>query len=257
MIWQFIKRDAAWPFAPAAALLFGYLRLPAARSGALALVGILPFAMVLGTAVPGLLVNGTRFEGALPIEGRRLWLSRVVSLLAVLWLSVLAGLTVTFFTSGDLVPPLEAGAGFTVVILAVKCVRIRELTGPRWLKLTVFFAGAGAIFAASSIDASRLPRTRNHTCGLRTRRARSISVWVDGCSKIVSARAAGGRTTRQPDPCSGGLQADLVKVRVVAGDPICLRRESVAPVVPAVHPSSHRICLHIRRVHAAVCAHGL
>lgn len=152
MIWQLMKRDAAWRWAPAAALIFAYLRLPVVHSGRWEVAGMLPLVMAMGVAAPSFMINGTPFEGTLPIPGRALWLSRVISVLAMCWMPVLAGSAVTFFTGGNASQLIEAGAAFTVVILLVKCIRVRELSGPRWLKMVPFAAGMGALAALGPLD---------------------------------------------------------------------------------------------------------
>ena len=70
------------------------------------------------------------YEAALPLDGRDIWVSRLVALLCVVWLPVPIGII------GGL-PPLTLSAGAsvtTLLILCAKCFRIRELGAPKWLR---------------------------------------------------------------------------------------------------------------------------
>jgi len=133
MIWQLLKRDPAMKTTPMIVVMFaliaiGYGFLPAiaraAAVGAIAGGMIAPvFLLLVLQSQRGL------YEAALPIDGRDLWLSRVLSLLAVIWLPLL---TLLAFGLPRL-PLFEAGAVFTAIVLAVKRVGIRELSAPQWL----------------------------------------------------------------------------------------------------------------------------
>ena len=148
MIWQLIKRDWAWRMTPWAAVLCAIF-----THGALAYSALFFLAMVSWND-PGFLSNCTVYEAALPIEARALWLSRVASRLALLWLPVLAA-TAVLAVRGDRLPYLLAGAGvWTVVFLVVKRFRIREFSVPRWVRfcaIVVPLAAFGPV--GPSIDA--------------------------------------------------------------------------------------------------------
>jgi hypothetical protein len=145
MIWQLMKRDMAMKTAPMMAIIFaliavGFPLLPVPRSGdaslltSVALGGIVSY---LGFLI-WLGMNSHSFsalyEAALPIAGRDLWLARVLSLLAIIWISILAAL------AGGLprLPLLAVAAAFTAFILGVKCVRIRQLGAPKSVRTAAF-----------------------------------------------------------------------------------------------------------------------
>jgi hypothetical protein len=133
MIWQLLKRDPAMKTAPMFVVMFaliavGYGFLPAlaraAAVGAIAACMIAPvFLFLVLQSQRGL------YEAALPIDPRDLWLSRVLSLLAMIWLP----LSVVLAAGLPRLPLFEGGAVCTVIVLAVKRVGIRELTAPKWL----------------------------------------------------------------------------------------------------------------------------
>jgi hypothetical protein len=148
MIWQLMKRDWAWRMTPWAAVLCAIF----ARGGWA--YSALFFLAMVSWNDPGFLSNCNVYEAALPIEARALWLSRIASRLALLWLPVLAA-TAALALRGDHLPYLLAGAGvWTVVVLVVKRFRIREFSVPRWVRfcaIIVPFAVFGPV--GPSLDA--------------------------------------------------------------------------------------------------------
>jgi hypothetical protein len=133
MIWQLLKRDPAMKTTPMVAVLL-----------ALAAAGLTflpePGRAAMGRAIPACLIGPVSlflvlqsqrglYEAALPIDTRDLWLSRVLSLLAMIWVPSCVVLAIGL----PRLPLFEAGAVCTVIVLAVKRVGIRELTVPPWL----------------------------------------------------------------------------------------------------------------------------
>ena len=119
MIWQLLKRDLAMKTAPMFVVMFaliavGYGFLPAlARAAAVGAIA----ACMIGPVFLFLVLQSQRglYEAALPIDARDLWLSRVLSLLAMIWLPLL----VVLATGLPRLPLFEAGAVFTTLVLAV------------------------------------------------------------------------------------------------------------------------------------------
>jgi hypothetical protein len=128
VIRQLLKRDPLWRATPWAVVLCAVLT-----------HGVLPYFALLLLAIvtwsfPGFISNCNLYEAALPIEARALWLSRIGSRLALLWLPTLAA-SATLAIGGKRSPDLLAGAAYwTVVILAVKRARIREFSAPPWVR---------------------------------------------------------------------------------------------------------------------------
>lgn len=144
MIRQLMKRNAAWIATPVIAVMFVILSVWHPRS--LGSLGI--FSLVIMSAIGSeLLSNCTLYEAALPVEGRDLWLSRVLSLLTLLWGPVLAAVMAFAAMGTPALPLLEVAAVYTVLLLAVKCFRIREFSSPRWSRIP----GYCIIFSALSV----------------------------------------------------------------------------------------------------------
>ena len=83
MIWQLLKRDPAWPIAfwmaPVGAAAGVFLN-NNTREAALLVVPILGLCMMVSQQRP------TLFTAALPVPARRLFLVRVLAILALLWI---------------------------------------------------------------------------------------------------------------------------------------------------------------------------
>ncbi len=160
MIWQLMKRDPVWKGLMAVttvmfalmAVVAEFLPLPASqpsRDALRAALAIVP-AVAMGWLV-FLVFNAQSqrnlYEAALPIAGRDAWLSRVLSLLALIWLP----LSIAIALGLPPLPLLQAGAVYTLLVLAVKCIRIRELEVPRWLRTAGFRVAILAFFAGPYI----------------------------------------------------------------------------------------------------------
>ncbi len=81
MIWELIKRDPVWRVMP----LFAALWVLAAPNGVLFFT-LVPFMMFI--SFHGFRHCCTLFQAALPIAGKQLFLSRVASLMAFIWLPI-------------------------------------------------------------------------------------------------------------------------------------------------------------------------
>jgi hypothetical protein len=134
MIWQLVKRDPAWRIAPYF-VVAGVVFSP-----------FVPLAAILGLTclvLPQFRQRWTPFQAALPIDGRQLIASRVLSLLAFIWMPILAAMARMLAGRGEparvgSLPLLEAGVIVTTVILLVQSVRIRELSPPPWLTIVAY-----------------------------------------------------------------------------------------------------------------------
>ena len=95
--------------------------------------------------------RATLFEAALPIEGRQLFLARLLSRLALVWLPVLAGILVIHSAPDtgwpEVLGMLECGILFTLACLLPLSVRVRECAAPAGLlaALSTGLAAAGAL----------------------------------------------------------------------------------------------------------------
>jgi hypothetical protein len=169
MIWQLMKRDRTWKVATAimgsmfvgatfgletAALKFDLFANPSFRPAVpFAFAFIAGFSAWFVVALAFTIQNQSAlYEAVLPIAGRDLWLARVLSLLAMVWLPVfiamLIGIALRF---APLLPLLQVSAIFTVLILAAKCVRIRAIGAPPWLSLAGVLSPFLVMFVAPSV----------------------------------------------------------------------------------------------------------
>lgn len=147
MTWRLIIRDRlSMGMIPLLAVLFGlaaastnFVPLPPSQPTRESLRASLAMALALGPSFFVwiiLIVQGQRtpYEAALPIAGRDLWLSRLLTLLAMVWLPLLSAI------AGGL-PPLTllaAASLYTVVILGVKKSDLRDLAAARRLNNVVY-----------------------------------------------------------------------------------------------------------------------
>lgn len=132
MIWQVLKRENGWRWAPLPASIF-------------ALVGpgheaLLFFVLInLVAIMPDFRVRCTFHQAALPIQGRDLWAARTLSLLAFIWLPASAAALVSLPLRSSASLWLEVAAILTVFLLGLGRVRIREFSVPQRFRLTVLF----------------------------------------------------------------------------------------------------------------------
>jgi len=154
MIFQLIKRDPAWRGLPYLTLAFAavcalwHFFAPADRSGMPALfiseIFIAPTIFAVTTAF--LQSLDTPLQASLPVTVRQVFLSRMLSMLAVLWLPVLAGLaTLTVLKdpiASDL--PLDLWSVVTCVVLGMQCLAVRGITLRAWM---IFLAATTGMFS--------------------------------------------------------------------------------------------------------------
>jgi hypothetical protein len=159
MIYQLMKRDPAWKYVPCVILLSAVAGL---------LVGKYPGAVVIpvyaGSAAFACRPNqrATYFEATLPALGRQLLQARLSVILSMIWLPAIAGFSGILisvdvaghsrvFASGH---PAElarglgaAAAAYTLAIMAMQSVRVREVRAPNWLPLVFYLAAQGTVMA--------------------------------------------------------------------------------------------------------------
>ncbi len=155
MIWQLMKRDFAWqatPWMVAIFAIFGH------KGWTLELFPILVIPSWIFTYV---YFRFTVYEAALPVKGSELWLSRVVSRLALLWLPLLASAAITFvIPGGNLRPLFEASAVWTVILLGLIQAQMREFIREPWLLIAcagLMAASVGFVPLLTSTLGSSLP----------------------------------------------------------------------------------------------------
>jgi len=136
MIWQLMKRDGAWKFTPWLALAF------AAFGHGTGMLVLFPMLVVPTWLATQMFLRCTLYEAALPMRERELWLSKVVSRLALLWIPVIAAAAVTIVVPNrSLITLLEATAIWTVILLGLARLQIRELRA----QSTLWIAGTGLL----------------------------------------------------------------------------------------------------------------
>ena len=126
MIWQLMKRDATWVVPTGVMVVLFALMAAASKSllGATSRLSPETLRAIWGFVVASqvwllvsihFIVQGQRdlHEAALPIAGRDAWLSRILSLLAIIWLPISIAITAGL----PLLPLLQAGAIYTVLVL--------------------------------------------------------------------------------------------------------------------------------------------
>ncbi len=154
MILELVKRDRAWKtglfIAPLVVMPLLVDRLvPFGPDPQLnQLLGV-QFLLLAGFMSPHR--RATLFEAALPIEGRQLFLARLLSRLAMVWLPVLvATLAISAGRGADqpqVLAMLESGALFTLAYLLPLSVRVRECAAPASVLAALWaaLAAAGAL----------------------------------------------------------------------------------------------------------------
>ncbi len=144
MIWELMKHDPALQVMPVVALMvIGPALLVPAHSGGVYFLMTIPFIITLG--VPGFRQRYTLFQATLPIAGKQLFLARIGSLMACVWLPIVSAVALTALLRSDLtwadrLPLFEAGAVITVAVILVQCVRVQTINPPAWL-VVVAYAG--------------------------------------------------------------------------------------------------------------------
>ncbi len=148
MVWSLIRYSPAWRIAGWASLIYAaewlILSQGADKGGAEISAPILIFVgyMVAITQTPETASRSTFFDAGLPVEGRQLWVSKMITLLGMVWLPALAASIVGFAVIRDpALPLLNGAAGFTAILLAAQCFRIREFHEPLRVWVSLLIAG--------------------------------------------------------------------------------------------------------------------
>jgi len=142
VIWELVKRDPAWKmalgFAATSPLiwLFGSSKAPE-----IFIAPILP--MIMAFSYSRFRQRYTLLQVTLPIAGKQLFLARVASMMALIWLpifSFVAALAVggAQWTWADSLPLFACGAILTVGLMLIQSVRVRSIEPPEGLPTTVF-----------------------------------------------------------------------------------------------------------------------
>lgn len=144
MIYQLLKRDDVWRILPycvvGSLLAYPLMGTPVARS---AWLGGMLGLWSLAAAMFGL-QRATRFQAGLPIAARQLFLTRLLSLLGILWLPALAvsGMVLVVTGTADAASALtvaKAVAVWTLATAILHSIRVGELSLPGWMTLAVVF----------------------------------------------------------------------------------------------------------------------
>jgi hypothetical protein len=136
MIYQLIRRDAAWKLMPWLALATAALwasPLPIGQFGAMIAM------MGLFGAMPQ--QRASRFEAGLPIEARDLLLARMLSLMALIWIPAIAGAAGIVLAKGlsaQAAKPLAVAALCTLTAAVAQTAWLKELAGPKWTLFPMF-----------------------------------------------------------------------------------------------------------------------
>lgn len=130
MIWQLVKRDPIWRSA-----LFctaGAFVCPALPRAFIGMFGFLVGMYWLQSQPQR---RATDFQAALPIRACDLFLARILSFFALVWLPVASGAALLLAVgkpAEDAATLVEIGAGFSVLVLVAQSSRVREIAGSPW-----------------------------------------------------------------------------------------------------------------------------
>jgi hypothetical protein len=212
--WELIKRNPAWRampfFAAASAVLWVFSAPGGGGAGRTVAQALTQIQLILWIVLPEFRQRYTLLQATLPIAGRQLFLSRMVSLLAFIWLPISAAIAATVVLRGDRtwadhLPLLEAGALVTVLLLLVQCVRVRTINPPGWLMLV---AVAGMLFELPIVMARLSP---------------AVEIAMLGGSALVSAALLLQAWTGVPK-----------SFQFAPSEPVSTRPESRGPAWPTI-----------------------
>ena len=172
MIWQLMRRDMAWRAAPWVTLAVAsfctiwHFFAPADRDG---IPTIFLFEVMFGLLIAGLVTAfsqnaDTNFQATLPVTVRQVFLSRVLSNLAMMGLPVLAGLAMLAILRDPVTSdiPLGAVVPSECIVLGLQCAVIRHRNFPPWLIIIALpvwifitaIAGVGGLLQGGSVAAA-------------------------------------------------------------------------------------------------------
>jgi hypothetical protein len=150
VIWKLIRYSPAWRIAGWASLIYIPLWLLLSQSNDRGIISA-PFMLYMAhmaavAFAPETAFRCTFFDAALPVEGRDLWVSKMIVLLGMVWVPVLAMSAVGWVVVHDpALPFLNAAAGFTAILLAGQSFRIREFHEPLLACIILLIAGAAVM----------------------------------------------------------------------------------------------------------------
>jgi hypothetical protein len=143
MIWQLVKRDPGWRNALNCTAVSA-VACPFVPREFLGMFGVL-VAMCWFQSLPN--VRATVFQAGLPIRVRDLFLARILSLFAGVWLPVASGAALLLLAgkpAQDAGILVEIGAALSVVALVMQSSRVRSISGSEWAYVLVAIAWAAA-----------------------------------------------------------------------------------------------------------------
>jgi hypothetical protein len=159
MIWQLMKRDLAWRWMPLSVLLAAVFSLlwhfaGIETNGIENMVFLAPYFILflMGAATIGAQQSETRFQAALPITVRQVYLSRVLSVFAMLWLPATAALVLALamrVPADPLVALLNCMSILTLAMVVLQSAGIRGYTVPPAL---IFSVGFGCATLVAELD---------------------------------------------------------------------------------------------------------
>ena len=159
MIWKLIRYSPAGRIAGWASLIYAAVWLLSSQSNDRGIISA-PFMLYMGhmaavAYAPETAFRCTFFDAALPVEGRDLWVSKMIVLLGMVWIPVLAMSAVGWVVVHDpALPFLNGAAGFTAILLAAQSFRIREFHEPLLACIILLIAGG----AVMTLLAAALPQ---------------------------------------------------------------------------------------------------
>ena len=196
-IWQLMRRDPAWRMThwltPGVAVICALSHFfgPAEADGDPSIFLVLPIFGLLfaGLAAVFMQSSDTDFQSPLPITVRQIFLSRMLSMAAMMLLPMAAGVAMLNALKDPITPdlPLESWTLFVCILLGIQCFAIRRNL-PQWLIIIVLPAWlfVCAVAAVGDLFQRRRRRCRGGArCVLgdyRRRRAEDVA----GASTVVS-----------------------------------------------------------------------
>ncbi len=165
MIWKLIRYSPAWRLLGWFSLFYIPAWLVLSQRGDNGIVSgvydhneIAPMILIIAlrsavAAAPEIAFRCTFFDAALPVDGRDLWVSKVIVLWGIVWIPVLAMSAVGFvLVHNPALPFLNGAAGLTAILLAAQSFRIREFHEPLLVRnILLFIGGTGMIVLAIAL----------------------------------------------------------------------------------------------------------
>jgi hypothetical protein len=143
MIGQLMKRDPAWRSVPvvtaasgAFCILWHFLPISANRSSGLIFISVFAALPFTAAYVAATQQGDTRFEAALPVTVRQVYLARVLAMIGLLWLPAAVSAAVALAIPSPAVPIatlVEFISGLTLVMVGMQSAGIKGFTIPRGL----------------------------------------------------------------------------------------------------------------------------